>query len=109
VDCLTLAVGADTNSVMVTMETMKRVKTELGLNLVLGASNVSFGLPDRDLLNNAFVVLSMSAGADCLIVDAAKVSQSVSAADLLLAHDKEGKRYIKAYRQRKEAMKELQA
>jgi 5-methyltetrahydrofolate--homocysteine methyltransferase len=99
IDCLASSVGADTNSGPVLVETMQRVRAELGVNLTLGASNVSFGLPDRDLLNNAFVAIAIVAGATCMIVDAAKVRPSVLAADLLLGRDKRARRYIQAYRQ----------
>ena len=67
--------------------------------MTMGASNVSFGLPDRELLNNAFVVIAVAAGATCLIVDVAKVRPIILAADLILSRDKRGRRYIEAYRQ----------
>jgi 5-methyltetrahydrofolate--homocysteine methyltransferase len=65
----------------------------------MGASNVSFGLPDRELLNSAFVVMAVAAGATCLIVDVAKVRSIILAADLVLGRDKRARRYIEAYRQ----------
>src|SRR4030042_485641 len=70
------------------IETIRKIKAELGVNMTLGASNVSFGLPDRDLLNNAFVVMAVAAGITCLIVDVAKVRPAIVSADLLLGHDK---------------------
>jgi 5-methyltetrahydrofolate--homocysteine methyltransferase len=82
------------------MEAIRRIKAELGVNMTMGASNVSFGLPDRELLNNAFVVMATVAGATCLIVDAAKVRSIILAADLVLGRDKRARRYIEAYRQR---------
>ena len=100
IDCLASAVGADTSSGPVTLETIRRVKAELGVNLTLGASNVSFGLPDRDLLNNAFVAMAIAAGVTCLIVDVARVRPIVLAADLVLAKDNRARRYIETYRQR---------
>lgn len=100
IDCLAFAVGADASSGLVTIETVRRVKTELGVNLTLGVSNVSFGLPERDVLNNAFVAIVIAAGVTCLIVDVAKVRPIVLSADLVLGHDKRAKRYIEAYRQR---------
>jgi len=100
IDCLALAVGADTSSGLITIETIRRVKAELGMNLTLGASNISFGLPDRDLLNDAFVAIAIAAGVTCLIVNVAKVRQIVLAADLVLCRDKRARRYIEAYRQR---------
>jgi 5-methyltetrahydrofolate--homocysteine methyltransferase len=100
IDCLASAVGADTSSGQVTLETIRSVKTELGVNLTLGASNISFGLPDRDVINNALVALVVAAGVSCLIVDVARVRPSVLAADLLLNRDKRARRYIETYRQR---------
>jgi 5-methyltetrahydrofolate--homocysteine methyltransferase len=70
------------------------------MNLTLGASNISFGLPDRELLNNAFVAIAIAAGVNCLIVDVAKIRPFVLATDLLLNQDKRARRYIEAYRQR---------
>ncbi len=100
IDCLALAVGADTWSGPVILETIQRIRAELGVNLTLGASNVSFGLPDRNLLNNTFVAMVIAAGATCLITDVAKVRPIVLAADLLLNHDDYARRYIRAYRER---------
>jgi 5-methyltetrahydrofolate--homocysteine methyltransferase len=100
IDCLAFAVGADTRSGPAVLEAIRKIKAELGVNLTLGASNVSFGLPDRNLLNNAFVVMAVAAGVTCLIVDVAKVRPAVLAVDLFLGRDKYARRYIEAYRQR---------
>jgi len=100
IDCLAFAVGAEPSSGEAVVEAIRRIKGELGVNMTLGASNVSFGLPDRELLNNAFVAMAVAAGATCLIVDVAKVRPIVLAADLILGHDKHARRYIEAYRQR---------
>jgi 5-methyltetrahydrofolate--homocysteine methyltransferase len=100
IDCLAFAVGADTSAGPAIIEAIRRIKAELGVNLTLGASNVSFGLPDRDLLNSAFVAMAITAGATCLIVDVARVRPAVLAADLILGRDKYARRYIEAYRQR---------
>ena len=100
IDCLAFTVGANTSSGLVTIETVHRVKAELGMNLTLGASNVSFGLPDRNLVNSAFVAMVIAAGVTCLIVDVAKVRPMVLAADFVLGCDKHARRYIEAYQQR---------
>ena len=99
IDCLALAVAADTSSGLVIIETIQRIKAELGVNMTVGASNFSFGIPDRSLLSNAFVAIVIAAGATCLITDAAKTRSTVLAADLALGHDKHARRYIEAYRQ----------
>ena len=100
IDCLAFAVGAEPSSGVAVMEAIRRIKVELGVNMTLGASNASFGLPDRELVNNAFVVMAVTAGATCLIVDVAKVRPIILAADLMLGRDKRARRYIEAYRQR---------
>lgn len=100
IDCLAFAVGAEPASGVAVIEAIRRIKSELGVNMTLGASNVSFGLPDRELLNNAFVVMAVVAGATCLIVDVAKVRSIILAADLVLGRDRRARRYIEAYRQR---------
>jgi 5-methyltetrahydrofolate--homocysteine methyltransferase len=100
IDCLAFAIGAEPSSGGAVIEAIRRIKAELGVNMTMGASNVSFGLPDRELLNNAFVVMAVAAGATCLIVDVAKVRPIILAADLMLGRDKRARRYIEAYRQR---------
>jgi 5-methyltetrahydrofolate--homocysteine methyltransferase len=105
IDCLAFSVGADTSSGPAVIEAIRRIKAELGVNLTLGASNISFGLPERELLNNAFVVMAATAGVTCLIVDVAKVRPIILAADLVLGRDKRARRYIEAYRQRQKLEK----
>jgi len=100
IDCLAFAVGADTSSGPAVIEAIRRIKAELGVNITLGASNVSFGLPDREVINNAFIAIAIAAGVTCLIVDVAKVRPAVAAADLILGRDRHARRYIEAYRQR---------
>jgi 5-methyltetrahydrofolate--homocysteine methyltransferase len=100
IDCLAFAVGADASSGLVTLETIRRVKEELGVNMTLGASNISFGLPDRDLINYAFISAVIAAGITSLIVNVAHVRPIVLAADLVMAKDRRARRYIEAYRQR---------
>jgi 5-methyltetrahydrofolate--homocysteine methyltransferase len=100
IDCLAFAVGAEPTSGVAVIEAIRRIKAELGVNMTMGASNVSYGLPDRRLINNAFVAMAAAAGATCLIVDAAKVRPIILAADLVLGRDNRARRYIEAYRQR---------
>lgn len=100
IDCLAFAIGADTSSGPEVIKAISQVKTELGVNQTLGASNVSFGLPDRDTLNNAFIAMVISAGVTCLITDVAKSRSTTLAADLLLGRDRFARRYVEAYRRR---------
>jgi 5-methyltetrahydrofolate--homocysteine methyltransferase len=99
IDCLALTVGADSKAASVTLEAIRLVKQELGVNMTLGASNVSFGLPNREALNSAFIAMAIAAGATCPIVDPAKARQAILASDLLLGRDDFAVRYIKYYRQ----------
>ena len=101
IDCLALTVGADSKAGWTTLEAIRMVKEELGLNMALGASNISFGLPDRETINGAFIAMAIAAGLNCPIVDAAKVRPYILAADLALGRDNYAMRYIKAFRQRK--------
>ncbi len=100
IDCLAFAVGAEPSSGVAVMEAIRRIKAELGVNMTMGGSNVSFGLPDRRLINNAFVAMAVAAGVTCPIVDVARVRSIVLAADLVLGRDQRGRRYIEGYRQR---------
>ena len=100
IDCLACTIGADTTSGQEVIRAISQVKAELDVNQTLGASNVSFGLPDRDSLNNAFIALVIGAGVTCLITDVGKVRPNVLAADLILGRDKRARHYIEAYRQR---------
>jgi 5-methyltetrahydrofolate--homocysteine methyltransferase len=101
IDCLACAVGADASSGLEVIKAISQVKAELGVNQTLGASNVSFGLPDRDSLNNTFIALVIGAGVTCLITDVARSRSVALAVDLLFGRDKRARRYVEAYRQRR--------
>jgi 5-methyltetrahydrofolate--homocysteine methyltransferase len=100
IDCLALTVGADSNAAKITLDAIKMVREELGVNLALGASNVSFGLPDREILNGVFLGMAIDRGLNCPIVDAAKVRKYILAADLASGRDEYAMRYLKDYRKR---------
>ncbi len=102
VDCLTMTVATDPMAALVTLESVRRVKAELGVNQTLGASNVSFGLPDRDILNGAFLVMAIEAGVTCPTVHVARARPTVLAADLFLGRDGYARRFIKDYRRRQQ-------
>jgi 5-methyltetrahydrofolate--homocysteine methyltransferase len=102
IDPLAMTVGAATDAVTITLETIRLIREHLGVNMSLGASNVSFGLPDRHALNAAFLPMAMEAGLTSAIMSTAPVVvESVRAADLLLGHDPWGARWIAAHRARK--------
>ncbi|MBA7664849.1 5-methyltetrahydrofolate:corrinoid/iron-sulfur protein co-methyltransferase [subsurface metagenome] len=100
IDCLAMTVGADSRAGLVVIEAIRRVKAELGVNQTLGASNISFGMPDRNLLTSYFLAIAIAAGVTCPIVDVARVRPAILATDLVLGRDDYAQRYIKAYRQR---------
>jgi 5-methyltetrahydrofolate--homocysteine methyltransferase len=101
IDCLALTVGADSKAGLVTLDAIRLVREELGVNMTLGASNVSFGLPEREVVNWIFLALAIQQGVNCPIVDAAKVRPAILATDLLLGRDEYAMRYIRAYKKRK--------
>jgi len=102
IDCLCLAVGAESASGTTALGTIQLIKRELGVNMTLAVSNISFGMPDRDLLNNAFVAACIAAGITCVIVDVKKIRPAVQAADIVMNHDKHARRYMESYRQRQQ-------
>ncbi len=100
IDCLALTLGADSSSGLVTLEAVARVKADLGVNQTLGASNVSFGLPERGLINRMFVSAAIAAGVTCPTLDPIELRQAVLATDLILGRDRFAQRFLKDYRER---------
>jgi 5-methyltetrahydrofolate--homocysteine methyltransferase len=100
IDPLAMPIGADTGVVNTTLETIRRIKDEFGLNMTCGASNVSFGMPDRHSLSSVFLPLAMAAGMTSAIMDTRtpQIVTAVKAADLLLGHDDWGMAWIAAHR-----------
>jgi 5-methyltetrahydrofolate--homocysteine methyltransferase len=101
IDPIAMTVAADPQAGLVTLETMRLIKEQLGNNMTCGASNVSFGLPDRSVLNAAFFPVAMHAGLTCAITNPliADVRKAVLASDLLLGHDEYAMRWISVFRQ----------
>ncbi|HKW71032.1 MAG TPA: dihydropteroate synthase [Candidatus Dormibacteraeota bacterium] len=100
IDPIAMTVAADPTCGLVTLETMRLIREELGNNMTCGASNVSFGLPNRPTVNAAFLPLAMHAGLTCAITNPleAQVRRAVLAGDLLLGHDEYAMRWISAFR-----------
>lgn len=98
IDPLVMTVGHNSKAAMVTLKTIELVKKEYGVNISLGASNVSFGLPDRHAVNSSFLALAMQAGATCSITDPIKLGNTIRATDLLLGKDANSIRYLKYFR-----------
>ena len=99
IDCLTLTASAEQEGVVETLKAVNTVKNELGLKTVLGVSNISFGLPNRELVNHTFLTLAMENGLDLPIINPniASMTGSVRAYRLLKGIDKNSKEYIEAY------------
>ena len=98
IDPLVMTVGHDFKAALVTIKSIELIKKEYGVNMSLGASNVSFGLPDRHSVNSAFLALAIQAGVTCSITDAIKLGSSIRAIDLLLGKDANSIRYLKYFR-----------
>ncbi len=97
IDPLAMAVSADPDACLITLETIRLVHDKLGLNITQGASNISFGLPGRETLNIAFMVLSIHAGLTCPIANPEKITAAVRATDLVLGRDDYAIRFIEHY------------
>ncbi len=100
IDPLAMPIGADTGNSLVTMEAMRQIRDQHGLNMTCGASNVSFGMPDRHTLGAAWLPMAMTAGLTSAIMDTRtpQIVESVKAADVFLNHDDWGMAWIAAHR-----------
>jgi 5-methyltetrahydrofolate--homocysteine methyltransferase len=92
-DCLAESSAVNVNATRLTLDTMAMTKQKHGIGLVLGASNVSFGLPQRPVINAVFLSLAIQGGLNCAIVNAAKMKPYILATDLLLGKDRMARRY----------------
>ncbi len=105
IDPLAMPIGADTTTSLVTMETMRRIRDRFGVNMTCGASNVSFGMPDRHTLNSVWLPMAMTSGLTSAIMDARtpQIVDAVKAADVFLDHDDWGTAWISAHRAKQAA------
>jgi 5-methyltetrahydrofolate--homocysteine methyltransferase len=111
IDPLAMPVGADTSLVLRTLETIELLRAELGVNMTLGASNVSFGMPERGAIGAAFLPMAIAAGLTSAIMDARsqQLVQAVKAADLLTNRDPWGAAWIAAHRARQATARQAPA
>jgi 5-methyltetrahydrofolate--homocysteine methyltransferase len=100
IDPLAMPIGADSSMVVRTLETIALIKEHVGVNTTLGASNVSFGMPDRHTLNSVFLPMAIAAGLTSAIMDARtpQIVTAVKAADLMMGNDEWGSAWIAAHR-----------
>lgn len=100
IDCLTMTVGADQKNAEITLEAVRRVH-EMGVKTALGVSNVSFGLPRRDLINRTFFTMALQNGLNLAIINPADsgMTESMAVYRMLSGFDKNGEQYIEKYSQ----------
>lgn len=96
VDALTLTVGTDINGPLETLRAMRMIKDELGVNLLLGVSNVSHGLPNRPQINSAFLAMAIGGGLDLAIINPLDqlMKSSWQSAALLVGRDPGAQHYL---------------
>ena len=102
IDPLALTMGSDHTAGLLAMQTAEKVVAEFGVNITMGASNISFGLPDRKFVNATFIAMAIHAGLTCPITNplVPEVNIAIKAADLSMGRDEYGMAWIQAYRQR---------
>jgi len=100
IDPLAMAVSADPQACLVTLETIRLIRQNLNHNITLGASNISFGLPDREKLNDAFMALAIYNGLTCPIANPEKITSLVRATDLVLGRDDFAVRFVEYFQSR---------
>lgn len=110
-DCVTLTVSAQQKRAQETLKAIKLVKDELGLPSILGVSNISYGLPERSLINATFLSMAMSAGLDAAIMNPGdgRMMDTVKAASVLTLRDRDSQEYVKTHirKKKKKKKKEL--
>ena len=101
VDPLVMPVGAVNAAGRTAMAIIRRLREELGVNTTCGASNISFGLPNRMGLNAAFLCTAIAAGMTSAITNPLhdEIMAAVMGADVMMGHDPECRRWIRRYRQ----------
>ena len=100
IDPLALTVSADDNAALITLETIRLIREDLGVNMTCGASNISFGLPWRPTVNAAFLSMAIAAGLNSAITNPleTEIRHTIYAADLLMGHDAYAGNLIQAFR-----------
>lgn len=96
IDPLSLTVGADNRAAIVTLRAIALIVQNLGVNTIVGASNVSFGLPDRPLINRTFLAMAIAIGLTCAIADPldVEIRKAVATSDLLMGRDEYAMRFL---------------
>lgn len=98
IDPAALPLSTNSEAGRVTLDTMERIRDELGNNMTLGLSNISFELPQRDLINNTYLAMAIRAGLSVPIVHTESVIETTLVADLSMGRDDFAKRFLGYYR-----------
>lgn len=100
IDPLAMTVGAEHTAGVVTLEAIRLIRMNLGVNITLGGSNISFGLPERSLINRSFLAMAMAVGLTCAIVDPldVEIRKTIAACDLLLGKDEYAMQFLERSR-----------
>ena len=108
IDPLALTMGSDHTAGLIAFQTIQKVIAEFGVNITMGASNISFGLPDRKYINATFIAMAIHAGLSCPITNPLEpeVNIAIKAADLSMGRDEYGMAWIQAFRQRQKEQAE---
>lgn len=107
IDCLTLTAAAQQKEIKETLKALTIVKENLGVKTLLGVSNVSFGLPNRELMNRTFLAASLYAGLDLPIINPLDTAMmdTIKAFRVISGEDMGSSEYVKAFIERKDEMK----
>ena len=102
IDPLAMAMSADSKAGRVTLDTIEMVVKEFGVNISMGASNISFGMPDRKYINATYIAMAIRVGLTCPITNPlqTEVQTAILAADLSMGRDEDSMGWIRAYRKR---------
>jgi 5-methyltetrahydrofolate--homocysteine methyltransferase len=102
IDPLAMTMSADHTAGLTTLKTIELIVSEFGVNITMGASNISFGLPDRKYVNAAYMAMAIQAGMTCPITNplVVEIRTAALAADLALGRDEYGMGWIKDFRKR---------
>jgi len=102
IDPLALTMGSDHTAGMIAIDTIRLVVQEFGVNITMGASNISFGMPNRPVINATFIAMAILAGLTCPITNPLEeeVNLAIQAADMVMGRDEFGMNWIKTFRAR---------
>lgn len=110
IDPLALAMGTEDKAGKLALDSIEAISREFGVNITMGCSNISFGIPDRTPINATFMAMAIRSGITCPITNPLneQITMAILAADLCMGRDEYASNWIKAYRKREKAKKATQ-